>query len=102
MKVGRFFILIFCGVLGASGELFAAPARVPVRAKLKAKGHETKRNFIFSEKKGYSYEVKEKLTDIAVVRVFNSEGKALDGFYEISIEELHEMLGRNKPASVKP
>lgn len=91
----------FLVALVATAQLRAAP-RYPVELPLKAQEKGTKKSITLPAKKGYTYEVSEQLTDVAVVKIFNTEGKALDGYYEIAVEDLRTMMaGKQISAGLK-
>ncbi|MGZ3692687.1 MAG: hypothetical protein ACXWQO_00340 [Bdellovibrionota bacterium] len=95
------FLFVAVGLGGISTSFAAKRRRFPVEVSLRVKDQDTKQPVTLPAKKGYSYEVKEQLTDVAVLRVFNSEGQALDGYYEITIEELHQLLNKKINAGLK-
>jgi hypothetical protein len=102
VKLVIFTLGIFLVAVGLAGYSWATkPTRYRIDLPLTVKGQETHKPLMLPAKKGYSYEVSEQLTDIAILRVFNSEGQALDGYYEITIEELHQLLKQKINAGLK-
>lgn len=89
------------GVLLASAAISAGAAtRYPVDFPMKLQNHATKKPLKLPAKKGYTYEVKEDLTDVAVLKIFNSYGKPLDGSYEVTAEDMKQ-LGKEINAGLK-
>ncbi|MGE3260308.1 MAG: murein L,D-transpeptidase catalytic domain-containing protein [Bacteriovoracia bacterium] len=95
-----FFTIVSLMALCAGAHVRAA-TRYNVELELKLQDHDSKTPLVLPASQGYSYEVSEQLTDIAVIRVFSPDGKALDGYYEITAEELRQILSRKISAGLK-